>query len=89
MSQSCRPKASVRGFEVQTGIVKWFNRRRGFVLIGPDSGCTDILLHVTAIEGSAPEELQAGQRVQFETVTKTAKPEIEELRPGTFHHWPR
>jgi cold shock protein len=69
---------------VQTGIIKWFNRRRGFVLIGPDSGCTDVLLHVTAIDSATPEELKAGQRVQFETVTRIEKPETEKLRRGTF-----
>jgi cold shock protein len=96
MGRVVPPKASVSGCEVQTGIIKWFNRRGGFVLIGPDNGCTDVLLHVTSIEGAAPEELQTGRRVQFETVTKTEKPEIAdrdaeiaELRHGTFHAWPR
>jgi len=69
---------------MQTGIIKWFNRRRGFVLIGPDSGCTDVLLHVTAIEGATPEDLRAGQRVEFETITTTEKLEIGKLRRGTF-----
>ena len=82
-------RRSVRGFEVQTGIIKWLNRRRGFVLIGPDSGSADVLLHVTAIEGATPEGLKAGQRVQFETITKPEKPEIASIGLELSPPWPR
>jgi CspA family cold shock protein len=58
---------------VQTGIIKWLNRRKGFVLIEPDSGCADVLLHVTAIDGATPEGLRVGQRVQFETIARAEK----------------
>ena len=74
---------------MQTGIIKWFSRRKGFVLIGPDSGCTDVLLHVADIEGATREDLKAGQRVQFEMIPNMARPEIGKLPPGTFPSWSR
>jgi cold shock CspA family protein len=55
-----------------------------FSSTSPRSGCTDVLLHITAIEGASPEELKAGQRVQFETVTKMETLETGKLRRGTF-----
>jgi cold shock protein len=49
-----------------TGVVKWFNRVKGFGFITPDSGPRDVFVHVSAIHRSGLDHLDEGQRVEFE-----------------------
>jgi cold shock protein len=51
----------------QTGIVKFFNRTKGFGFITPDGGGNDVFVHVTAVERSGMPGLDEGMRVSFET----------------------
>ncbi len=46
------------------GIVKWFDRKKGFGFISPDLGAIDVFVHVSTLNG--PEALVPGDRVQFE-----------------------
>ena len=51
-----------------TGIVKWFNKTKGYGFIAPDSGGKDVFVHITAVEKSGLGALQEGQKVGFELV---------------------
>lgn len=51
----------------QTGIVKFFNKTKGFGFITPDGGGNDVFVHVTAVERSGMTGLDEGMRVSFET----------------------
>ncbi len=51
-----------------TGIVKWFNKTKGYGFIAPDSGGKDVFVHITAVEKSGLGDLQEGQKVGFELV---------------------
>jgi len=51
----------------QTGIVKFFNKTKGFGFITPDAGGKDVFVHVTAVERSGLAGLDEGMRVSFET----------------------
>ncbi|MDX2288104.1 MAG: cold-shock protein [Hyphomicrobiaceae bacterium] len=51
----------------QTGTVKFFNTQKGFGFIKPDTGGTDIFVHVTAVERSGIGDLIEGMRISFET----------------------
>lgn len=33
------------------GIVKWFNRLKGFGFVEPESGSSDVFLHYSVIDG--------------------------------------
>jgi len=50
------------------GTVKWFNTTKGFGFIQPESGGTDVFVHISAVERAGMQSLAEGQKVQFEIV---------------------
>jgi len=53
------------GGESYTGIVKWFNNRKGFGFVTLDNGI-EIFVHYSGIEGEGYKTLKQGQRVELE-----------------------
>ncbi|GGC60119.1 cold-shock protein [Chelatococcus reniformis] len=51
-----------------SGIVKFFNATRGFGFIQPDSGGSDIFVHISAVERAGLREIREGQRFSFDIV---------------------
>ncbi|MGY9039832.1 MAG: cold-shock protein [Rhodobacterales bacterium] len=49
-----------------TGTVKWFNTTKGYGFIAPESGGTDIFVHISAVEQSGLTGLADEQKVSFE-----------------------
>lgn len=47
------------------GKVKWFNDKKGYGFITPESG-KDVFVHHSAIEGEGFKTLAEGQEVDFE-----------------------
>jgi|TARA_R100000501_G_scaffold13654_3_gene24929 CspA family cold shock protein len=48
------------------GVVKWFDRKKGFGFIAPDLGVLDVFVHVSSLSREGPGVLAEGDRVQFE-----------------------
>ncbi len=48
-----------------TGVVKWWDDRKGFGFITPDFGGADIFVHHTGIEGKGHKTLREGDEVEF------------------------
>lgn len=55
----------------ETGVVKWFDERKGYGFIVRDAG-GDVFVHHSAIQGEGFRTLVEGERVQF-TVEQGAK----------------
>ena len=62
------------------GIVKWFNKDKGFGFITPDGGGKDVFVHTSNIAPPA-RALQDGQRVEFETSMGKKGPEAINVKP--------
>ena len=52
-----------------TGTVKWFNGQKGFGIIQPSDGGTDVFVHISAVERAGLTGLAEGQKVSFEAKT--------------------
>jgi cold shock protein len=62
-----RPADSLgRGEKMPSGKVIWFDAVRGYGFIKPDSGESDILVHLHELEKSHLRGLVEGQRISFD-----------------------
>ena len=50
-----------------TGVVKWFNERKGFGFITPDEGSDDLFVHHSNIKMEGFRTLRQGQRIEYDT----------------------
>lgn len=56
-----------RSIVVKQGLVKWFNKVKGFGFIRPDDGTTDVFVHYSDIQGNDNyKTLLDGQHVEYE-----------------------
>ena len=53
---------------MRTGIVKWFDAKKGFGFITPEDGSQDVFVHYTGIAGNGFRTLKDNERVEFDTV---------------------
>lgn len=61
-----------------TGTVKWFNERKGFGFISPESG-PDVFAHFSAIQGGGFKTLNEGQKVEFDITEGKKGPQAENI----------
>ncbi len=55
------------------GTVKFFDTKKGFGFIQPESGAKDVFVHISAVEAAGLGTLNEGQRVEFEVVTERGR----------------
>lgn len=55
------------------GTVKWFNPTKGFGFIQPESGASDVFVHVSAVQKAGMDTLQEGQRISYDVVEERGK----------------
>jgi len=60
------PLEGQRSTIVSKGTVKWFNEKKGFGFITPDSGSEDLFVHHSEVKTTGYASLAEGQSVEFE-----------------------
>ena len=63
------------------GVVKWFNRLKGFGFIRPDEGGSDVFVHYSAIKGDGYRNLFEGDVVHFDEVDDGKGPQARNVKP--------
>jgi len=61
------------------GTVKWFNEKKGFGFIAPDSGGKDAFVHISAVQASGLS-ITEGTKVEYDMVEKDGKVSAENLK---------
>ncbi len=64
---------------METGKVKWFNRRKGFGFIEREEG-EDVFVHFSAIEEEGFKALDEGDEVQFEVTDGPKGPQAANVK---------
>ena len=49
-----------------TGTVKWFNPTKGYGFIQPESGGSDVFVHITAVQKAGLQGLDENAKVEYE-----------------------
>ncbi|RMH71093.1 MAG: cold-shock protein [Gemmatimonadetes bacterium] len=49
-----------------TGVVKWFNEKKGYGFITQDNGDKDVFIHYSEIQGDGFRTLHENDRVEFD-----------------------
>ena len=62
----CLWPEKAEGVHVSTGIVKWFNSKKGFGFIVPDDGGEELFVHHSEIKTDGYATLEEGQAVEYE-----------------------
>lgn len=63
-----------------TGTVKWFNSTKGFGFIQPDTGGSDVFVHISAVERAGLRDLREGQKLTYELVTHKGRTSADNLK---------
>lgn len=61
------------------GIVKWFNRLKGFGFIEPEEGGTDVFVHYSAIKGDGYRNLYEGDKVRYDEIDVGRGPQARDV----------
>jgi len=64
-----------------TGMVKWFDRKKGFGFIIPDDGGKDLFVHHTGIQVEGLSDLRDGQPVEYEVGEGKKGPCAQAVKP--------
>ncbi|MGY8685955.1 cold-shock protein [Bradyrhizobium sp. UFLA05-153] len=65
------------------GKVKWFNATKGYGVIQPDDGGSDVFVHISAVEKAGYTGLAEGARISYELrAGRSGKMSAESLRIG-------
>jgi CspA family cold shock protein len=65
---------------MSTGIVKWFNKTKGYGFIQPEENGSDVFVHITALNEAGIDNLNEGQRLSYELTNNKGKVSAADLR---------
>ncbi len=63
-----------------SGIVKWFDSKKGFGFIDGGKGGKDVFVHYSCIEGEGFRSLKDGDAVEYEVAESEKGPQARNVR---------
>jgi CspA family cold shock protein len=51
---------------METGVIKWFDNKKGYGFIAREGGGQDVFVHFSCIGGEGFKTLEEGDRVEYE-----------------------
>ena len=63
-----------------SGVVKWFDVKKGFGFIQGPEGGKDVFVHYSAIEGDGFRSLRDGETVEYELSESDRGPQAKSVR---------
>jgi len=66
---------------METGVVMWFDARKGFGYIQPDEGGQHVFVHRSVIQTESNTTLDEGQPVEYEVEDGPAGPKAIAVTP--------
>ena len=70
----------MRGHQMPSGKIKWFNSKKGYGFIKDNDTEKDIFLHVTSLEKSKLRVLKENQELEFEIKEEKGKLQAVNLK---------
>jgi cold shock protein len=67
-------------WHMPNGTVKWFNGVAGYGFIQPDDGGGSVFVSKEAVTAAGPNDMQPGQKIEFEIVRLSGKYAAEKLK---------
>ncbi|MEO1067315.1 MAG: cold-shock protein [Pseudomonadota bacterium] len=63
-----------------SGTVKWFDSKKGYGFIQPDSGGADVFVHISAVERAGLSALLENQKVEYELEERRGKTNATDIK---------
>ncbi len=63
-----------------SGVVKWFNGKKGYGFVSPDDGSKDVFVHASAVRDAGLRYLNENDKISFTTETTDKGPSAVNLK---------
>ena len=63
-----------------TGTVKWFNNKKGYGFIQPESGGADVFVHISAVQEAGLRTLNENEKISYDLIEERGKTSAGNLK---------
>ena len=63
-----------------TGVVKWYNGKKGYGFVSPDDGSKDVFIHASAVRSASLRFLNEGDKISFSTESTDKGPSAVDIK---------
>ncbi len=63
-----------------TGTVKWFNNKKGYGFIQPETGGADVFVHISAVQKAGLRTLNENEKISYDLIEERGKTSAGNLK---------